>query len=113
MIYAPCAVESAQQCASLLHISNEADRLHAANIIARALVDYAKPILDREAASQARHDAKCAALEDENSRLKQALRDARGWFQEYANSHTAKGDTEKASRNQSRADLCGIAAGAA
>lgn len=28
------------------------------------------------------------------------------WFQQYADSHTAKGDADKAKRNQDRADYC-------
>jgi hypothetical protein len=36
--------------------------------------------------------------------LEEALVRAQGWFQDYADSHTAKGDIDKAKRNQNRAD---------
>jgi hypothetical protein len=35
-----------------------------------------------------------------------ALKQAAEWFQEYADSHKAKGADEKAARNQERADYC-------
>ena len=42
--------------------------------------------------------------------LEAALEQSREWFQQYADSHTAKGDTDKAKRNQDRADFCARAA---
>lgn len=41
------------------------------------------------------------------ARLKTALKNARDWFQGYADGHAAKGDADKAQRNQDRADACG------
>jgi hypothetical protein len=37
-------------------------------------------------------------------KLEAALSQSAEWFQQYADSHTAKGDTDKAKRNQDRAD---------
>ena len=66
----------------------------------------------------AAHIARCspaniAALLDEierlrayNARLREALAQSRDWFQQYADGHAAKGDTDKAKRNQDRADFC-------
>jgi len=42
--------------------------------------------------------------------LEAALEQSREWFQQYADSHAAKGDTDKAKRNQDRADFCARAA---
>lgn len=42
----------------------------------------------------------------EAKRRAEALEQAAEWFQQYADSHTAKGDTDKAKRNQDRADFC-------
>jgi hypothetical protein len=41
--------------------------------------------------------------------LEAALRQSAEWFQGYADGHTAKGDTDKAKRNQDRADFCSAA----
>lgn len=50
------------------------------------------------------------ALEAEVIAAKIALQQAEAWFQDYADGHTAKGDADKAQRNQSRADFCRRAA---
>jgi len=47
-----------------------------------------------------------ANAETENARLKAALQQSADWFQQYADGHTAKGATEKAARNQERANAC-------
>jgi hypothetical protein len=44
-------------------------------------------------------------LTAENERLREALTECAIWFQGYADGHTAKGDTDKAARNQHRADF--------
>ncbi len=38
--------------------------------------------------------------------LEAHMEQAAEWFQQYADSHAAKGDTDKAARNQNRADAC-------
>lgn len=50
--------------------------------------------------------AEIERLKAENARLREALEQARIWFQHYAEGHTAKGDADKAKRNQDRADFC-------
>ena len=55
---------------------------------------------------QGRYYEKRAEIE----RLRAALATARGWFQDYADGHAAKGDADKAQRNQDRADFCARAA---
>jgi hypothetical protein len=47
--------------------------------------------------AKAHYEARIANLEA-------ALSQSAEWFQQYADSHTAKGDTDKAKRNQDRAD---------
>ncbi len=42
-------------------------------------------------------------------RMREALTAARDWFQAYAAGHANKGDTDKATRNQERADFCAAA----
>jgi hypothetical protein len=44
--------------------------------------------------------------EAESTRLREALRQAAVWFQDYADGHAKKGDGDKAKRNQERADFC-------
>jgi len=41
--------------------------------------------------------------------LLEALKSAAEWFQGYADGHAAKGDADKAERNQDRADACRVA----
>ncbi len=43
------------------------------------------------------------------AKMREALQQAAEWFQQYADGHTAKGDTDKAARNQTRADACRVA----
>ena len=45
-------------------------------------------------------------LRAENEMMREALNQSAEWFQGYADGHTAKGDTDKARRNQNRADFC-------
>ena len=47
-----------------------------------------------------------AAARAEIDKLRAALAQAATWFQGYADGHTAKGDADKAARNQSRANAC-------
>jgi hypothetical protein len=49
------------------------------------------------------------ARAQENKRLREVVEQARDWFQQYADGHKAKGDTDKAQRNQDRADFCASA----
>jgi hypothetical protein len=53
-----------------------------------------------------RINALCAEKDAEIKQLTAALLQSANWFQEYADGHTAKGDTEKAARNQDRANAC-------
>lgn len=50
--------------------------------------------------------AREAAQRAEIERLRRALEQSAEWFDGYAASHTAKGDTDKAKRNSDRADAC-------
>jgi hypothetical protein len=50
--------------------------------------------------------ARIDALEAEKAELLEALKSAVKWFEDYAAGHVAKGDADKAKRNQDRAAAC-------
>ena len=52
------------------------------------------------------HSPQVKRVAADNARLREACDQAACWFEEYGRSHTAKGDTDKANRNFTRAAAC-------